>query len=548
MDKCFFIDLKSGFSAIYLQHLRLKFFMKSLLPKKYHFYIFVFSLILLVIGMPLSKFLMSLSQIILICNWLLEGDLKRKTTSFFKNKAALVLTSLFLLHLLGLFYTSDFDYALKDIRIKLPLLVLPLVLSTSEHLTLKIKEAVLQIFILAVITGTIISTLILYDVIHRPMLDIRQASIFISHIRFALLICVAFFSCIYFTKSSAKNEMKLLYSVISLWFLVFLFMMESITGISALGVTILAYILYKIIRLERPVLKYSFLLLLTALVAGGTFAIYSYFTQDIKKDVLNTGSLEKYTSRGNLYHHYTLPNGLTENGHYIWIYYSEKELKEEWNKRSEMDYNWKDLKGNVLRYTLVRYLTSRNLRKDAEGLKQLSDKEIRAIEKGISNVNYLKRSSFKGRLNLIKWEIQTYKETGDANGHSITQRFEAWKAAAGIIKDNFIIGVGTGDVQSAFDNQYEKMNSKLYKSSRLRSHNQYLSITVAFGFLGLLVFLFSLTAPAILLKKHTDFLYMTFFIVAAFSFFTEDTLETQAGVTFYAFLNSFLLFSPKRDE
>jgi hypothetical protein len=108
--------------------------MRSLLPAKYHYYIYIFSLILLAAGLPLSKFLMSLSQIILFCNWLLSGDLKAKFVSFFNNKPALVLCSLLILHLCGLLYTSDFYYALNDIRIKLPLLLLPIVLSTSPPL------------------------------------------------------------------------------------------------------------------------------------------------------------------------------------------------------------------------------------------------------------------------------------------------------------------------------------------------------------------------------------------------------------------------------
>jgi hypothetical protein len=522
--------------------------MKSLLPQKYHFYVFVFSLILLVIGMPLSKFLMSLSQIILICNWFLEGGLKNKFSSFIKNKAALAVSSLLLLHIIGLLYTSDFNYAFKDIRIKLPLLVLPLVLSTSPNLTFKIKELVLKFFICAVIIGTIISTFILFGIFHQPILDVRSASIFISHIRFSLLICIAIFCCMYFIKEPVKTGIKVLYSSIAFWLFIFLILIGSITGLSALAVVVFIYFFYQTIITKRIALRYSLLLIWLLFISATGYVFYTFFNTETKKDTLDVASLEKYTAKGNVYEHYASADGLTENGHYIWIYYSEKELREEWNKRSKLDFNWKDLKGNVLRFTLVRYLASKNLRKDAEGMKQLSDEEIRAVERGVSNVNYLGKSNLKKRIEQIKWEILVYKETGDANGHSITQRFEAWKAAIGIIRENLIIGVGTGDIQKAFDNQYEKTNSELNKSSRLRSHNQYLSITVAFGLLGLLWFLFSLIYPALKLNRFSDFLYVTFFIVAVVSFLTEDTLETQAGVTFFAFLNSFFLFSPKKEE
>src|ERR1700751_2082903 len=100
--------------------------MKSLLPQNFHFYIYIFALLLLAIGLPLSKYLMSLSQLILLGNWILEGNLKSKFILFWKNKPAFVLSSLLFLHFLGLIYTSDFGYALNDIRIKLPLFALPL--------------------------------------------------------------------------------------------------------------------------------------------------------------------------------------------------------------------------------------------------------------------------------------------------------------------------------------------------------------------------------------------------------------------------------------
>ena len=48
---------------------------------------------------------------------------------------------------------------------------------------------------------------------------------------------------------------------------------------------------------------------------------------------------------------------------------------------------------------------------------------------------------------------------------------------------------------------YVATNSKLDVVWRLRCHNQYLAITVAFGFVGLLLFLFYLLYPAIVLKK-----------------------------------------------
>ncbi len=497
--------------------------------------------------MPLSKFLMSLSQIILACNFLLEGNLKNKFSSFFKNKSALILSSLFLLHVIGLLYTSDFDYASNDIRIKMPLIVLPLIFSSSKPLSKKAIDAILQFFVAAIIAGTIISMLILSGVIYRELVDIRSVSIFISHIRFALLICVALFISGYFFYYSKKIIIKGLWVLIAMWLLTFLVLTESITGLSAFCFACLVVSVYSILTSKRKLIRYSGLLIVISIVVF----IFYLFTQLNKPnpttEEIDFSNLEKTTSHGNFYE-FDLTSKLTENGHYIWIYFCNKELEESWNKRSSIAFSEKDLKGNPINFTLVRFLASKGLRKDADALKSLSDEEIKAIERGVVNVNYQNISSLSRRLHEIAWELDTYKTTGDPNGHSLTQRFEFWKAALRIIKENVVFGVGTGDIKNAFELQYDKMNSPLSKESRLRSHNQYLSIAVSFGIVGLIWFLITLFYPMILKGKTFDYLYVTFLLIAIISFLTEDTLETQAGVTFYAFFNSFFLFIFKSDK
>ena len=140
------------------------------------------------------------------------------------------------------------------------------------------------------------------------------------------------------------------------------------------------------------------------------------------------------------------------------------------------------------------------------------------------------------------WEIHNLQLGGDPSGHSAAQRFEFWKAAIGIIKDHGWTGVGTGDLPEAFRNQYQKMDSPLSEKWRLRSHNQYLSFAVAFGIPGLLWFLATLLMPLISKIRSRNFLYASFAIAAMVSMITEDTLETQAGVTFFALFNSLFLF------
>ena len=492
--------------------------------------------------MPLSKFLMSLSQIILICNWLLEGNLKNKFASFFKNKPALILSSLLLLHFIGLLYTSDYAYASKDIRIKFPLFILPLFLSTSWPLSQKIVNLILKFFIGGILVATGITSLVLVDVIHRNIADVRNASLFISHIRFALLIDVAFFCCIYFIKNTASLSYKIMWGTVSVWLIVFLILLESMTGLSILTFILFVLALYLIFKSEVKIIRYGLIVIIVGFCFFiGNMALRVIKQNSIPDEVVNYDTLQTHTAHGGVYINSSTDKS-TENGHLVWIYFCMDELESAWNKRSVIKFDGEDAKGNAVRFTLIRFLASKGLRKDADAVDRLTDEEIKCIERGMPNVNYRTISGIEVRINEVLWEINLYKMRGDVNFHSITQRYAYWQAALDIVSENKLIGVGTGDVQKAFDAEYEKTNSNLLKELRCRSHNQYLTIGVAFGILGMIWFLFTLIYPMVSLNKTRDLLYVSFIIIAMISFLTEDTLESQAGVTFYAFLNAFFLF------
>ena len=140
------------------------------------------------------------------------------------------------------------------------------------------------------------------------------------------------------------------------------------------------------------------------------------------------------------------------------------------------------------------------------------------------------------------WGLRQYQSSKDPSGKSFLQRIEFWRASLGIIEDNWITGVGTGDLNEAFNDQYREMNSPLPEFFRWRSHNQYMAIFIAFGILGLAWFLFTIIYPPVKLGMFNDYFYLVFFVIISLSMLTEDTIETQAGATIYAFFTSLLLF------
>ena len=119
--------------------------------------IFFISLMIVVVSMPLSRFGLSFGQFSILGIWIIEGRFKEKLKALFSDKAALVLISFYLMHVLGLLYTDDMQWALKDLRVKLPLLFLPIVFATSKPLGRVRTNQLLMLYFAAVVVASLIS-------------------------------------------------------------------------------------------------------------------------------------------------------------------------------------------------------------------------------------------------------------------------------------------------------------------------------------------------------------------------------------------------------
>ncbi|MCF8366647.1 MAG: O-antigen ligase family protein [Bacteroidales bacterium] len=498
-------------------------------------------LILMLVALPLSKYLMSVSQLYLSALWLLDPQLLQKWKQFFKNRAAIVLVSLFFIHVIGLLWTTDFDYAVKDLRTKVPLLALPVIVATSPKVSRSLFHYLMLIFIVANVLGTIAS---MHELLTRDITEIRKISLFMSHIRFSLNICVAIFSGFYmiFISEFFSLKIKILLFVTIVWLLVFLFILESVTGLAIVLTVTFVLCVLAAFKSGIKLMKASSIIILIAIPVSLFFYAKSLYEDYVPDKPFVYEGMDLTTKQGNYYANDTTLM-LAENGHWVGQYLHWGEIREEWSKRSSINFDSVGNSGHFVRYTLLRYLTSKGLRKDAEAMKKLTDEDIRNVENGIANINQLVESSIQNRMRTIVWELMLYRSTGYLSGHSVAQRIEFWNAGIRIIKKNFWFGTGTGDIKNAYENEYVEMNTQLEPQFRWRTHNQYIAIFAALGVFGCLWFLFILCYPGFRLRMFNDFFYLVFFLILSLSMLTEDTIENQAGVTFFAFFTVFFLFA-----
>jgi len=134
----------------------------------------------------------------------------------------------------------------------------------------------------------------------------------------------------------------------------------------------------------------------------------------------------------------------------------------------------------------------------------------------------------------------------DNIAESTGERILIWWYSFEITNDNFLAGVGTGDVKDQLLLKYEEKGMSNARQLQLNAHNQYLQTLISLGILGLIVLLLNLVLPALYSNDHKHYLYLIFLILISFNFLFESMLETQAGVVFYAFFNVYL-FAIKKD-
>ena len=521
---------------------------------------YLLGLLMVAVGLTLSPFLMGMSQFWLVLVWLVDGivarDFKQKLSRFWHNKAAVLLVAFYLMHVVGLLWTSDFEYALKDLRVKLPILVMPFVLSSMEPLDRKRFDFVLLVYVLSVFIATQFS---FFRYVRHDYEDVREISRFISHIRFCLNIVFSMAVIGYYLykrriskgKGMPSFGIKVVIDQFLMWLLLFwfayvVFIFESLSGYVILVAVVLATLLFAFLRWKkgrgwRVALGVSALMVIAAIVV----AVWVVVKPMVEVKPVDLSTLEKTTAQGNPYWHDTIHNPV-EDGKYVGLYYNRNELRETWSQRSELPFDGATADGENLEATLARYLTSKDLRKDAEGVMALTDEDVKNIEQGVANYNNWKHPGLRARLSSTLFEYNLYRRYNNPNGGS-SQRIEYTRASFHIIGRHPWFGVGTGDVPQTFAQTYDEIHSPLKEEFRFRAHNQYLAIAVAFGLVGLAFFLFVLLYPWFASKRTHTYLNMVFLCIILVSMFPEDTLETQAGATLFAFFMALLLFAkPQR--
>lgn len=141
------------------------------------------------------------------------------------------------------------------------------------------------------------------------------------------------------------------------------------------------------------------------------------------------------------------------------------------------------------------------------------------------------------------FKLKTYTEIDNANSSSI--RYYLNKSSLDILKDNWVFGIGIGDVKAEVTRIFQ---SKYHGKETFASHNQFLSIWLGTGIFGFLMFLFMMFYNFRLALKSSDLLFLSLLILFTVHLLTENILEKQTGIILFAFLVHFFGFIHANEE
>ena len=419
----------------------------NMIKKKVIFsYIYFYLILLLVLFIPLYKKFIPYLAGLIVLNWVIEFDFINKFKRLVNDRNRLCILSfsvLYIFYLIGVFYSSNIDYALFDLEVKLMLLLFPLVFSTIDKSIFTPRRIVCVFAVF--IAGCFIGTLVcfgnaVYNFTQTNSVDYfyySNLSIFHHSGYFAMYLNFAIALIIYFLLTNWKqnlNKWKIgALSLLIIYFLIFIILLSSKAGMLTLIIIFLLTVSYLII-FEKRYFQGALIFLMVCVLFIGAFKLF--------------------------------PKSLNR---------------------------------------------------------------IIIAQEALENRNKIEHGASEGT----------------------TGRLLIWENSLEIIRNNFLFGVGTGDVKDFLLEKYEENKFTYYQNKEFNAHNQYLQTFISLGLFGFLILLLTLILPLAYAIKNKQFIYLFFLIIFSLNLLVESMFETQAGVVFYAFFNSFLLFinkKPRQEE
>ncbi len=144
--------------------------------------------------------------------------------------------------------------------------------------------------------------------------------------------------------------------------------------------------------------------------------------------------------------------------------------------------------------------------------------------------------TLRERIDYVRYTIRVYNNEGLKGNYSDLGRIMSYDLAFRLIKSHPVTGVGAGHILDSMKGAYSNWYPHVAEEQRLIPHNQFLTVGVATGIPGLILFTLWVIYPIRHLKRNrTGFFFLMIWCMMLVPLSVEPVLEVQFGVFVYLF-------------
>ncbi len=142
--------------------------------------------------------------------------------------------------------------------------------------------------------------------------------------------------------------------------------------------------------------------------------------------------------------------------------------------------------------------------------------------------------------------VSNYSDIANSTNEGTAERILIWKTSLEIISENWVVGVGTGDVKDVLLAKYKTNGISGAFKKKLNAHNQFLQTFISLGITGFLLLMLMFAYAVFISIKTGNIVYFFFIVLLMLNLLVESMFETQSGIVFYSFFNALLYIESTR--
>lgn len=198
------------------------------------------------ISLFISRAFLSISLMLFVAAACVHKDIGKQLIRFVKTPLLVGISLLFLLPFISGLWSSNTDQWQDIMRIKLPLLILPIAFAGSWQLSKK-QWAYIAIVLAALIfiaTGWSMTQYILHRTqLHQAYLQAKviPTPLENDHVRFSWLVAIGVVICYILVTYSKKRLLQIVFAAVGIWFIIYLHILSARTGLLSFYIILLLY-------------------------------------------------------------------------------------------------------------------------------------------------------------------------------------------------------------------------------------------------------------------------------------------------------------------